>query len=117
MIGMIEKCGFGWMVIGGREYRSDLMILPDGVVVPHWRRGKGHLLTIEDIAPLVAAGPGLVIAGTGIFGRMKPAPGLAQRLAGQGIELVLAWTKPAVGQFNVARDGIQQVGGCFHLTC
>lgn len=117
MIEMIEKCGFGWMVIGGREYRSDLMILPDGTVVPNWRRGKGHLLTFEDIAPLVACGPELIISGSGIFGRMKPAPRLAQDLAGQGIELVLAWTKPAVEQFNAARGGPQKVGGCFHLTC
>lgn len=117
MNAMIEKCGFGWMVIAGCEYRADLIVLPDGTVVPGWRRDKGHLLTSDDVALLVATGPELIVAGMGIFGRMKPAPGLLEYLAEQGIELVTARNKVAVERFNTARAGGRKAGGCFHLTC
>ena len=114
---MIEKCSFGSMVIDGRKYTSDLKILPDGRVQDGWLRGKGHRLTWEDIQSLVSLKPDLLVVGTGIYGRMKPAPDLEKRLADQGIDLLQAWTKKAAEAFNSARQrGINAVA-CFHLTC
>lgn len=114
---MIEKCSFGRMTIDGQVYTADLMIFPDGTVAPRWRRQSGHVLTLDDIAGLIAASPELVVVGSGIFGRMKPSVGLREELAAQGIDLVVAWTKEAVGRFNSARTGSRRAGGCFHLTC
>ena len=114
---MIEKCQFGSMRIDGHMHASDLIIFPDGRVKDNWRRSEGHRLMFEDIDDLVAAGPEMIVAGTGIYGRMKTAADLNDRLAQKGIRLVTAWTKKAVDAYNAALREGKNVGACFHLTC
>ena len=114
---MIEKCSFGAMVIDQRTYSADLMIFPDERVVDHWRREAGHRLIYPDIADLAAAKPDIIVAGTGIYGRMRPAPDLATKLADQGIELVTERTKSAAKTFNQLKESAKRVAACFHLTC
>jgi hypothetical protein len=114
---MIEKCSFGSMVIDGRRYTSDLKILTDGRVQDGWWRARGHRLTWEDIESLVDPKPDLLVVGAGIYGRMKPAPGLVQRLADEGIEAVVAWSKNAAEAYNDARQRGIKTAACFHLTC
>ena len=114
---MIEKCAFGSMTIDGRTYSSDLKILPDGHIKDGWWRAKGHRLNWEDIADLVELEPVRLVIGTGIYGRMKPASDLKERLAGHSIHLVQAWSKKAAEAYNDAlKQGIK-VAACFHLTC
>ena len=84
----IQRVAFGRLVLDGRTYTSDLVIYPDGRVREGWRRARGHRLSVENIAGLVERGPELIVAGTGINGRMRPDPDLEERLA-----------------------------ACFHLTC
>ncbi len=114
---MIEKCNFGSMVVDGRRHRCDLMIFPDGRVAGHWRRAAGHRLDLQDIADLVAAKPDILVVGTGIFGLMRPASGLAGLLAAQGIELLAVRTKTAAQEFNRLKQSSRRVAACFHLTC
>lgn len=114
---MIEKTTFGSMTIKGRIYTSDLLIFPDGSVADHWWRAKGHRLTLADITVLVDQGPALIIAGMGIYGRMKAEKGLQEALADKGIELITAWTKAAADHFNMVARKQSNAAACFHLTC
>ena len=114
---MIEKTTFGSMTIKGRIYTTDLMIFPDGSIVDQWWRAKGHRLTLADIAVLVDQGPALIIAGMGIYGRMKAEKGLKEVLADKGVKLVTVWTKAAADQFNEVVRKQTNVAACFHLTC
>ena len=114
---MIEKTTFGSMTINGRVYTTDLMIFPDGSIVDQWWRAKGHRLALADIAVLVDQGPALIIAGMGIYGRMKSEKGLQEVLANNGIELITAWTKAAADHFNMVVSQQSNVAACFHLTC
>lgn len=114
---MIEKCNFGSMVIDQQQYRSDLVIFPDGRVAGDWRRAAGHHLEMQDIEGLVAAGPDVIIVGTGIFGLMRPANDLARLLSAQGIELLAARTKTAAQEYNRLKQSSRRVAACFHLTC
>jgi len=114
---MIEKCTFGSMVIAQQTYQSDLMIYPDERVKDHWRRAAGHRLTFADIEDLAASKPDVIVAGTGIYGFMRPKEDLAQILASQGIELVAARTKSAAKEFNRLKQTTKRVAACFHLTC
>ena len=114
---MIEKCGFGKMAVSGRSYTSDLMILPDGRVIDSWRRIRGHRLVLEDIQTLLAAEPQIVVAGTGIFGRMRTGSQLEAYFAQKGIELIAQHTKEAARTFNKLWPDDKSVAGCFHLTC
>ncbi|WP_054034301.1 Mth938-like domain-containing protein [Desulfatitalea tepidiphila] len=114
---MIESCAFGTMTIGGQEYTSDLMIFPDGRVKDNWWRPFGHRLALEDMAPLIAVAPGVIVAGMGIYGRMHAVPDLEAMLAEKGIDLVTDRTEAAVRIFNDLRRRRGDVAGCFHLTC
>lgn len=114
---MIESCGFGKMTIAGRIYTSDLMILPGGEILDSWRRIEGHRLALNDIQRLLAVQPRIVVAGTGIYGRMRTDPEMEDHLSREGIELIAQRTKRAAKTFNQLITGDQPVAGCFHLTC
>lgn len=113
---MIESFSFGDMVIKGRRYTSDLFIFPDGRIQDRWWRKHGHLLAREDVEVLVAAKPGMIIAGTGVNGLMKPEPSLAGYLHEKGIEFLAGPNDKAVEWYN-ERYGNENVGACFHLSC
>jgi len=107
---------FGSMDIDGRRYTSDLIIYPDGRVQDGWRRSRGHVLTREDVQTLADAGAEMIIAGTGIHGRMQPEPGLERILGKMGIQFKAGRNDQAVAWYN--QHLIKgKVGACFHLSC
>ncbi len=114
---MIEGCSFGAMIINGRKYNKDLIIYPDGKIEDGWWRSRGHRLNAADIQRLIESGPEVIVAGTGVFGRMKPADGLAAHLEEMGIAFVALPNKKAMARFNSEQRAGRKVGGCFHLTC
>lgn len=116
---MITSFSFGQMVIGTDKYITDLIILPDRRILPHWRRKRGHVLEMSDLKSVLPSRPDLIIAGTGVNDRMKMAPGLAKELLSMGIELKALATDAAVSMFNttIARTPDRAVSACFHLTC
>jgi hypothetical protein len=112
----IQRVAFGSLVLDGRTYTSDLIIYPDGRVRDGWRRARGHRLSVEDIAGLVETAPDLIVAGTGVNGRVRPDPDLEERLTREGIRLHAWPNEKAATVFN-ERAGAERVGACFHLTC
>jgi hypothetical protein len=112
----IETSSFGLMVINGKEYRSDLIVYPDGRVEDSWWRGSGHRLTADDITGLIESAPEVIIVGTGVNGMLKPAPGLAELLSEKEIELIPLPNQKAEECFNELSSE-KKVGACFHLTC
>lgn len=114
---MITKCSFGTMIIGDQAYTSDLVIYPDGRVLDNWWRSSGHRMTVADIRDLLAADPEVIVAGTGIFGRMRLNAEVQDVLTARGIELITGRTKSVIEEFNRLKQTSTRVGGCFHLTC
>ncbi len=104
------------MVIDGKQYTSDLIIFPDGCVLDGWWRARGHALSADDIADLVDKKPKIIIAGTGVNGRMQPEAHLNAYLEKQGIEFLVGDNVVAVKWFNELKDS-GNVGACFHLSC
>jgi len=112
----IERASFGTLVVDGRTFHSDLLIFPDGRVEDGWRRRRGHRLDFDDLEGLIRASPEVLVAGTGVFGLMKPEADLEDRLRGAGIRLLCARNKDAAEIFNGLPAG-SRAGACFHLTC
>jgi hypothetical protein len=112
----IEAYTFGWMIIDGKKYTSDLLIYPDGRVEDTWYRKRGHELSTDDISMLIQAGPKIIIAGTGASGLMKPEKGLERRLGQKGIRFISLPCIEAVERYN-SLSLEETVGACFHLTC
>ncbi|MDY6857373.1 MAG: MTH938/NDUFAF3 family protein [Thermodesulfobacteriota bacterium] len=112
----IDAFSFGSLVIEGKRYTSDLVIYTDRRIVDSWYRKSGHILLKEDIDQLIASDPEVIIAGTGIDGRMIPERKLEESLVKSGIGFYFAPNKKAVDLFNELSLK-KRTGACFHLTC
>ena len=113
---MIDSFAFGTMQIDGRQYTSDLIIYPDGTVQDGWWRKRGHSLSLADIADLLEKKPKVIIAGTGVNGRMKPDAHVHAYLEEQDIEFLVGDNDVAVKWYNELKVS-GSVGACFHLSC
>jgi len=113
---MIDSCSFGQLVVDGCTYTSDLIIYPDGRVLDGWWRERGHRLSLDDIARLVARRPDIIIAGTGVNGLMQPAPDLAENLERRGIRFLAAPNDQAAAAYN-AHCTVRRTAAGFHLFC
>jgi hypothetical protein len=113
---MIESFSFGFIVINGTKYTSDLIIYPDGVVEDSWRRKSGHRLSTDDIDGLIKSEPEVIVAGTGVSGLMKPEKLLVKLLNQKRIKFISQPNQEAIEVYNNLLSK-NRVGACFHLTC
>ena len=111
----IDSYEFGSIVIDGRTYRTDLLIWP-GQIKADWWRAEGHLLQLPDVAEALAAGPQVLVVGTGESGRMRLDLELVAYLKDKGIELVAQPTREACRSLN-ERAGKRRLAAALHLTC
>lgn len=113
---MIESFAFGFIMINGTKYTSDLVIYPDGHIEDLWRRKSGHLLSTCDIDKLIKSGPEVIVAGAGVSGLMKPEKQLEKLLNQKGIKFISQHNQVAIKAYNSLLSK-NRVGACFHLTC
>jgi len=104
------------MQISGTLYTRDVIIFPDGSILSPWWRRQGHVLTRDDLQELLAAGPEIIICGTGAQGVMQPETGLREYLQASNIEFIVEKSSRAVDTYN-RMSGRAGLGACFHLTC
>ncbi|HUX02133.1 MAG: Mth938-like domain-containing protein [Phycisphaerae bacterium] len=112
----IDEYQFGRMVVDGKAYRKDLILLPDGVRSDWWRE-EGHSLGEADLADVFAAKPEVLVVGTGAHGVMGVSPEARRALERAGIQVIVEPTGEAVGRYNALAAGGMRVAGAFHLTC
>ena len=111
----IEAYHFGSMTIDGRQYKTDLIIYPDGRIRENWWRGNGHRLVPDDIESVLAAGTKTLVIGTGASGMMRVTRSVTEECKRRGIEVAAGRTGEAVEQYNATAG--EAVAACFHLTC
>ena len=111
----IESYRFGEMIIDGKSYRRDLIILP-GKIIQNWRRKEGHQLILSDISDIPLSQIECLIIGTGKFGMMKIDKKVISVMNDKRIECIVEKTDKAVKQYNsVIQHKI--VAAALHLTC
>ncbi len=111
----IDSYRFGKIVIEGKSYSNDVLILPDKVISPWWR-AEGHSLCPEDLAEALGAEPEVIVIGTGSMGAMDVPEETVRYLKEMDIEVVIMKTGAAKDEFNRAREDRRAVAA-FHLTC
>ncbi len=114
---MIDPYSFGKMTVNGKEFRKDLIILPDGSVLSPWIRKSGHRLMLEDLRPVLDSDAEILVIGTGKPGLMKPHGTLVEDLQKKGITAMVMSSKKAAEKFNTLAGDSNDVAACFHLTC
>ena len=112
----IDSYTFGNIVIDGKAYSSDCLIFGDSVQADWWRK-QGHSLAVEDLQPVLAAKPSVLVVGCGESGMMKVREETKQALQQQNIELIAVNTGQAVAKFNQLAEQGENVAAALHLTC
>jgi len=113
----IDGYKFGTIQIDGVDYSDDLILLGDEVRCPWWRAAGGHHYTPEDLHEVLAVAPGVVVLGTGFFGRVKVSRETFAAFADAGSEVVVETTAQAVKEFNRLTAEGRDVAAALHLTC
>lgn len=112
----IDSYQFGKIVIDGVDYSKDCLIL-DGVVQANWWRKQGHLLSAEDLQPIITAKPSLLIVGCGASELMKVSDEVREVLLEEDIQLEAVDTAKAVERFNELSKTSVNIAAALHLTC
>ncbi|MFQ6096347.1 MAG: Mth938-like domain-containing protein [Armatimonadota bacterium] len=112
---VVDDYSFGRIVIDGKEFTDDLIILPDRIKSKWWR-DEGHRLQAQDLDDVFEARPEVLIVGTGFAGVMSIDEGLRRRLRQEGIELLVRRTTQACEEYN-RLAATRRVAAALHLTC
>ena len=96
---MIDSYDFGRIVIDGKEYNNDIIII-EGRVYPEWWREEGHFLSVKDLGPVLEAKINTLIIGTGHSGAMRIGRGVREYCKEKGIELIELKSREAVERYN-----------------
>jgi hypothetical protein len=112
---MIESHGFGYIVIDGRRYTSDVIVYPDRVE-SHWIRRSGHRLAPEDLDLISEVDARTLVVGTGNAGLMRVPSETLDYLQSAGLEVIVQRTGQACETYNrLAEQG--PVIAALHLSC
>lgn len=110
----IDSYRFGEIVINGKRYSHDVMVFP--ACVTRWWRKTGHEVAVADLNEIIAAGPEILIIGTGAYGAVRILPETESFVASKGIKLIAVPSQQACERYNELRSK-HQVAAAFHLTC
>jgi len=115
---LIDSYEFGVIIIDGKRYTSDVIVLPECVIDGWWRR-EGHRLHVEDLDEILKQEPKpeVLVLGTGYYGLVKISPEVENALKSHGIRFLAQPSKEACQTFNKILKSKRRVAGAFHLTC
>jgi len=116
----VDSFKFGTIVIDGKKYGRDVVLLPDGTV--HERKlgflkFGSHTLKKEEIDELIEASPEIAVIGIGVWSRAKVASDAEQALKEAKVELIALPSKEAVQRLNELTGKGKRVAALIHITC
>ncbi len=112
---LITNYSFGNITVNGETYTKDIIIYPDHVYSPWWRK-EGHLLQTPDLSEIVNAKVPTLIIGTGLYGAMVVPDKLLDYLKSKNIDAHIENTKEAVRLYNEISVKSPAIAA-LHLTC
>jgi len=116
----IDSFRFGSIVIEGRKYGRDVLMLADGTVKQRkggfWKFGS-HVFKKEEIDELVRANPEVIVLGTGTNARAKLASDAELLMKEANIELMAVPSHEAVERLTRLVEEGKRVSAIIHITC
>jgi hypothetical protein len=110
----IQKYSFGNITVGGTDFKSDIILMPDRNIKKWWRQ-TSHLVELDDIIDLLTANPKLLIIGTGYYGLMKIDKKVTEYCNAISIQLISCKTRKAIEKYNSSTSDFPIAA--LHLTC
>lgn len=112
----IDSYQFGEIIIDGKKYDKDVIILGEEVFSPWWRQ-EGHLLSRDDLDKALEQKPEILIIGNGAAGLMKVSAEIEDFIKERGIVCLILNTQEACRKFNELKSLGKKVVATLHLTC
>ena len=116
----INSFNFGFIVVVGKQYICDVVILPDGTVKERGAskaRLGSHTITWSDVAGIADEQPEVVVIGTGTSALAKLSENVGINLRQANLNLVVLPSFQAVEKFNQLVDEGKRVAALIHITC
>ena len=116
----VEGLSFGSITVGGKKYRRDVILLPDGTVKQRkggfWMFGS-HSFKKSELEELSKAGAEEIVIGTGTNSKARLS-NEAISYAGQSrLQLHTLPSYKAVPEFNNLVEVGKKVAAIIHITC
>lgn len=111
---MIDSYSFGNIMINGKEYTNDVIIIGSNII--GWWRQEGHFAQVPDFKG-IPDGIEILVIGTGASGMMKVAGEVIEHFRKKKIKIIMEMSGAAVKAFNKLTKEKKKVVGAFHLTC
>jgi len=111
----IQDYKFGYIIIDGHTYTSDVIVHPQGVET-NWWRAHGHILGLEDLRPIWDQDPEILVVGSGASGMMVVAEETLGELRRRNIQAVVERTERACQIYNQMSSLVRTIAA-LHLTC
>ncbi len=111
---MIDLYEFGKIVIDGKKYTNDVVIIGKNVH-PEWWRERGHVLQKKDLGPILEAELDTLVVGTGHDGMMRVEEDVREYCKERGVELIELKSGEAVKKYNSMKK--RGLALAIHLTC
>jgi uncharacterized protein len=102
------------IMIGNKVWTRPVALTESGVI-PDWRPAPVESLSIDDLAPLIAAQPELIIVGTGEK-QVLPNRDLMFAMARRGVGLEMMDTAAAARTFNVLLSEGRSVAAALYVA-
>lgn len=115
---MIEKIAPGLVVIEGKEYTSDVLILPPSVmegsgndlkpieeILCPWQRKEEHVVALSDLNEVIPRWPEVLVIGTGFSEEINVAPEVKVVLTGKNIHVIVFPTEQACEAYKEMAEG------------
>lgn len=100
---MIESLKFGNVVVNGKNYDNDIVVLPSGEVKPWWRK-EGSRAVIEDFHDMLQLKPKRLIVGNGMYRMLGILPPVRVAIEQLGIRFDVYQSEQAVSEFNKLKE-------------
>ena len=116
----IDSFNFGFIVVDGKQYVSDVVILPYGTVKerdPGKGRVGSHTITRSEIDNMVRLRPEVILVGTGIDGLAKLSGDAEAYHQQVDFKLVVLPSNRLVPRFNQLTEEKKKVAALIHITC
>jgi hypothetical protein len=116
----INSFNFGFIVVDGKQYVYDVLILPDGTVTEREAskaRLGSHSISSSDVEKIVKEQPEVTLIGTGTSRLARLSEDAEANLRKANLDLVVLPSFQAVEKFNQLVDERKRVAALIHITC
>ncbi len=120
--------GFGWVIINGKRYEHDVIVLPDGSVLRRRKELSKDLRRLFNHTPftlkefdyllrICGCVPEVLVIGSGQYGDLPVMEEVLRRAEELGLKVIVKRTPEAL---NLLKEMIAEgrlVAGVIHVTC